>query len=95
MGGIKFPALQAALKSHYGAQSTLQLPLSGQRFPIKDVSLTISDKSEQDQREKARQLAEEKAKEPKRKKVLKKRKKLRAIKKINAKKTPFGPRGFA
>ncbi len=60
--GMKFPALQAALKSYYGAQGTLQLPLSGQRFPIKDVSLTISDKSEQDRREKERRLTEEKEK---------------------------------
>ncbi len=62
-GSVKFPPLQAALKSHYSAQGSLQLPLSGKDFPIKDVSLSISDKSEQDQQEKARQLAKEKAKD--------------------------------
>ena len=62
IGGVKFPVLQAALKSHYGAQGSLKLPLSGKDFPIKDVSLTISDKSVLDQREKAK---EEKGRETK------------------------------
>ena len=65
VGGVKFPALQAALKSHYGAQGTLKLPLSGKDFPIKDVSLTISDKSVLDQREKARGRRKKRRKKPK------------------------------
>src|SRR5262249_13163537 len=43
--GIQFPALRSALQTHYRQASHLTLPLSEQRFPIKDVSLTISDKS--------------------------------------------------
>ena len=68
VGGVKFPALQAALKSHYGAQGNLKLPLSGKDFPIKDVSLTISDKSVLDQREKAKEEKERETKETKEKK---------------------------
>ncbi len=68
VGGVKFPALQAALKSHYGAKGNLKLPLSGKDFPIKDVSLTISDKSVLDQREKANEAKERETQEPKEKK---------------------------
>jgi len=56
--GLQFPALRQALQTHYRQASHLNLPLSERRFPIQDVSLTISDKSEQDR------AREAKAKEP-------------------------------
>ena len=46
---IQFSSLQAAQKKYYQSHGQLRLPLSGSLFPIKDVSLTISEKSVLDQ----------------------------------------------
>src|SRR5262249_837238 len=59
----RLPQLRAALQACYRQANNLKLPLSEKSFPIKDVNQTISDKSEQDARERKRlQAAQRKAK---------------------------------